>query len=174
MSTPPCHGRSPFMNLTQLSAIELYHEIERLQTAYVRAIDDDQLEEWPGLFTTVCRYQVIAQENADRGLPLAAILCDSRGMLHDRVIALRHANIYEKQQYRHLVASAMVREVSADSVQVRSNYAVYRSRASGTTEVFSSGRYDDLMVVDDGQLRFREKVVTFDTNRIDTLLVIPL
>ena len=37
-----------------------------------------------------------------------------------------------------------------------------------------SGRYDDLMVVEAGRLLFREKIVTFDTLRIDSLLVTPL
>ena len=162
------------MNLATLPAWELHHAIDSLQAAHVRCIDDDQLEQWPELFTVDCLYQIIAQENAERGLPLATILCDSRGMLHDRVVSLRHANIYEKHQYRHLIGSAVVQSLTSDSVRVRSNYAVYRTRTNGVSEVFSTGRYDDLMVVVDGVLRFREKTVTFDTNRIDSLLVTPL
>lgn len=162
------------MNLLELAPYALQHVIDTLQTAYVRAIDDDELEAWPALFTEQCRYEVIALENAARGLPLAAIRCDSRGMLTDRVVSLRHANIYEAHQYRHLVCAAAVRELSPDAVRVRSNYTVLRTRTNGATEVFSSGRYDDLMVVEDGRLLFKEKVVTYDTHRIDSLLVTPL
>jgi anthranilate 1,2-dioxygenase small subunit len=164
----------PRVNLLELPAYALQHEIDALQTEYVRAIDDDALEEWPGLFTERCDYRVIALENAARGLPLATIRCDSRGMLIDRVVSLRHANIFEAHQYRHLVCSAAVRELAADRVRVRSNYVVFRTRTNGASEVFSTGRYDDLMVVEGGRLLFKEKIVTFDTNRIDSLLVTPL
>ena len=95
-------------------------------------------------------------------------------MLTDRVVSLRHANIYEAHQYRHGVCAAAVRELAGDAVRVRSNYTVLRTRTNGATEVFSSGRYDDLMVVEDGRLLFKEKVVTYDTHRIDSLLVTPL
>ena len=162
------------MNLASLSRLELRHEIDNLQAAYIRCIDDGELEQWPLLFAADGLYKIIAQENADRGLPLAAMLCDSRGMLADRVVSLRHANIYEKHQYRHIVSGALIQAPDLASVRVRSNYVVYRTRTNGVTEVFSTGRYDDLIVVDDGQLRYREKIVTFDTNRIDSLLVTPL
>lgn len=162
------------MNLLELATPELQQAIAALQTAYVRAIDDDELESWPDLFTARCDYRVVAQENARRGLPLATIRCDSRGMLMDRVVSLRNANIFEAHQYRHLVCAAAVRELAADQVRVRSNYVVFRTRTNGVSEVFSTGRYDDLMVVEGARLLFREKIVTFDTNRIDSLLVTPL
>ena len=162
------------MNLTELPSWELRQAVESLQADYVRCIDDDELEQWPTLFTEVCRYQIIAQENADRGLPVAAILCDSRGMLRDRIVSLRHANIYEKHQYRHIVSSVAIQHLSESEVVTRSNYVVYRTRTNGVSEVFSTGRYDDTMVLVDGVLRFREKIVTFDTNRVDSLLVTPL
>ena len=73
------------MNLASLSRLELRHEIDNLQSAYIRCIDDGELEQWPLLFAADGLYKIIAQENADRGLPLAAMLCDSRGMLADRV-----------------------------------------------------------------------------------------
>jgi len=51
---------------------------------------------------------------------------------------------------------------------------VLRTRTNGVTEIFSAGSYRDRIVVEDGELRFAEKLVIFDTDRIDTLLVTPL
>ncbi len=162
------------MNLLELSAPERQYAVEQLLARYVQCIDDDRLEEWPTFFVEQCDYRIVAQENAERGLPLAALSCDSRGMLIDRVVSLRHANIYERHRYRHVVSSTLLGAVSADSVQARSHYAVFRTRTNGVSEVYSVGTYDDDIVSVDGALLFRRKCVTFDTNRIDSLLVTPL
>ena len=44
----------------------------------------------------------------------------------------------------------------------------------GAAMVFSTGRYLDRIIAQDGALRFAERIVVFDGKRIDTLLVIPL
>jgi anthranilate 1,2-dioxygenase small subunit len=127
-----------------------------------------------GFFVDDCDYRIVSRENAERQLPLATLSCDSRGMLLDRIVSLRHANIYERHRYRHLVSSTVLGAVSAASVEARSHYAVFRTRTNGVSEVYSVGTYDDEVVVDDGMLRFRRKLVIFDTYRIDSLLVTPL
>ncbi len=162
------------MNFLDLSPCELQFAVEQLLARYVHCIDDDRLEAWPDFFATPCEYRIVARENAERGLPLATFSCDSRGMLLDRVVSLRHANIYEPHRYRHLVSSTVLGAVGDDSVQARSNYAVFRTRTNGVSEVYSVGTYEDDIVSEAGALRFRRKLVIFDTNRIDALLVTPL
>jgi len=44
----------------------------------------------------------------------------------------------------------------------------------GRMDLFATGRYLDVIVVDAGALRFRERVVVCDGGRIDTLLALPL
>ena len=162
------------MHLLTLSAVERQYAVEQLLARYVQCIDDDRLEEWPAFFADACDYRIVARENAERGLPLATFSCDSRGMLRDRVVSLRNANIYERHRYRHLVSSTVIGTISADSLQARSHYAVFRTRTNGVSEAYSVGTYDDEIVSRDGELLFRRKLVTFDTNRIDSLLVTPL
>ncbi len=164
----------PTMNLLELSPLALQFAVEQLLARYVQCIDDDRLEAWPAFFASQCEYRIVARENAERGLPLATFSCDSHGMLLDRVVSLRHANIYERHRYRHLVSSTVLDAVAMDSVQARSHYAVFRTRTNGVSEVYSVGTYDDDIVSEAGCLRFRRKLVTFDTNRIDSLLVTPL
>lgn len=155
-------------------SIALQHHIENLLARYVHAIDGDELEQWPELFTPDCIYRVIAKENFDRGLPIAAIFCDSNGMLVDRVVSMRHANIYEKHQYRHVVSSLLVSPRDDGSVDATSNYVVYRTRTNGATEIYSAGLYRDHIVNQSGIWLFAERQVIFDTNRVDALMVIPL
>jgi anthranilate 1,2-dioxygenase small subunit len=162
------------LNLKSLTDVELQYRVERLLANYVQCIDEDRLEAWPDFFVDDCLYQVIAKENADRKMPVAAIFCDSKGMLADRIVSLRHANVYEQHHYRHIVSSIVVAEVSEGAIGVLSNYVVYRTRTNGMSEVYNTGMYRDKIVSVDGQLLFKEKIVTFDTNRIDSLMVTPL
>ena len=52
-------------------------------------LDAADLDRWPEFFTEQCFYEIIPRENYDRGLPLAIMRCESKGMLKDRVVAIR-------------------------------------------------------------------------------------
>ncbi len=130
--------------------------IEDLLAAYAEAIDDGELERWPGFFTADGTYQIITRESFDAGLPIGILYCDSRGMMEDRVRALRTANIYEPHAYRHLLARPLFEQVD-DGFEVRSNFCVFRIAQDGDTVTFATGRYLDRIVDDAGALRFRTR-----------------
>lgn len=152
----------------------LQYEVENLLARYVLAIDEDRLEDWPGLFTENCVYKLQSKENADRNLPVAAIFCDSKGMLVDRVISLRHANIYEQHQYRHIVSNTLIKSIEEDVIVASSNYVVFRTRTNGITEPYNAGIYYDKIVSLGRKFYFAEKLAVFDTNVIDSLLATPI
>ena len=83
---------------------DLMRRVERLIAAYIGCIDQDDLERWPTFFTEDGLYRITTRENYERGMPASFFYCSGRGMLHDRVLALRRANIYEPHYYRHLVS----------------------------------------------------------------------
>ena len=60
-----------------------------LNAAYADCIDDDRLEEWPDFFVEDCRYLITSRESHAAGLRHGVIYCASRGMLADRVMAIR-------------------------------------------------------------------------------------
>ena len=150
--------------------------IENLLARYVHAIDDDRLEDWPEFFSERARYRITTAENFERGLPLCVIYADSRAMLRDRVTALRHANVYEAQRYRHAVSGTLVEHEDRGCVRAVSNFQVVRIMRSGESMLFATGRYLDVIRLDggDGKMCFEEKVVVCDSRRFDTLLAIPL
>jgi 3-phenylpropionate/cinnamic acid dioxygenase small subunit len=102
------------------------------------------------------------------------IYADSQGMLRDRVTALRQANIYERQAYRHIVGLPAILEKSDDGLRVETPFLVVRIMRDGRMDLFATGRYVDVVVEVAGALRFRERVVVCDSSRVDTLLAIPL
>ena len=95
-------------------------------------------------------------------------------MLVDRIVALRHANIYAKHYYRHVLSNVNVKGLDGDELVVQSNYVVLQTLVEGDTHVFNAGKYLDRMVATPDGLRFKRKVVVFDTYRIPNLLVTPL
>ena len=156
--------------------VELQLVVENLLARYVHAIDDDRLEEWPGFFVEKGRYRITTAENYERGLPLSIIYADSRAMLADRVSALRHANIYEAQRYRHAVSSTLVERVNADTARANSNFHIVRIMHTGESMLFASGRYLDRIRLngEGGEAMFEERIVVLDSRAIDTLLAIPI
>jgi anthranilate 1,2-dioxygenase small subunit len=160
-----------------LDAIVRRWELDQLFTDYVHCLDADELDRWPDFFTEDCSYRITSAENYEAGLPLGLIYATSRNMLKDRVSALRQANIYEPQRYRHLVSSIKIIGNSADvtgPLDVEANFLVVRTMQDGEMTIFGAGRYVDQIKRDAGSWRFTSKTVVLDSRQIDTLLAIPI
>ncbi len=141
---------------------------------YAHCIDDDLLERWPDFFIDDCLYQVISRDNHAAGMPVGVMTCTSKGMLTDRINSLRNANIYEPHCYRHLISAIRVQGEEGGVWSAQTSYAVIRTMQEGDISVVSSGRYLDRIVVEGDVLKFAERIVVFDSRRIDTLIVIPI
>ncbi|HEX5476782.1 MAG TPA: aromatic-ring-hydroxylating dioxygenase subunit beta [Burkholderiales bacterium] len=153
----------------------LREDIAELNAAYARAIDDDRVEDWPGFFHERCLYKITTADNHRRGLELGLVYADSKGMLKDRVAALREANVYERQHYRHIVGLASLLGEENGEARVESPFLVVRIMRGGAMDLFAAGRYLDRVAADaSGELKYRERIVVCDSARFDTLLAIPL
>lgn len=157
-----------------MTGAEIRHRIEDLLYDYAMVIDDDRLEEWPGLFAEDCRYRITNAADYAEGLQHGMIWADSRGMLTDRVAALREANIYEAQRYRHITGAFRIEDVDGSVARVRSTFAVIRIMHNGDTEMFATGVYLDRIDLSGDSPCFIERIVVTDSQKIDTLLAIPL
>lgn len=142
--------------------------------AYAEAIDSDQLENWPSFFTEDCHYRITHVENEQEGLPAGVVWADSRAMLEDRVAALREANIYERQRYRHLLGAPVLDTADAQGATARTPFMVARIMANGETLLFASGIYRDRFVREGQALRLAERVAVCDSTVTDTLMALPL
>jgi anthranilate 1,2-dioxygenase small subunit len=145
-----------------------------LQAAYIRCIDSNALESWPNFFIEQCLYKVTTAENVKNGFEAGIIFADSKGMLIDRVAALRQANIYEKQSYRHILGLPNVTKNDGTDAEAETPFLVVRIMHDGESTVFATGVYLDTMRVDGFELKFAQRVVVCDSSRIDTLMALPL
>jgi anthranilate 1,2-dioxygenase small subunit len=158
----------------QFEAVVRRLELEQLYTDYVHCLDADELERWPDFFTDDCFYRITSAENYEAGMPLGLIHATSRNMLKDRVSALREANIYEPQRYRHLVSSIKIGEELGETLDLVANFIVVRTMQEGDMTLFGAGRYVDQVKHANGTWKFARKTVVLDSRQIDTLLAIPL
>jgi 3-phenylpropionate/cinnamic acid dioxygenase small subunit len=148
--------------------------VAELNAAYAATIDDDRLEAWPDFFVDDCLYKITSAENHRSGYSAGIIYADSRAMLRDRVTALRTANIYERQSYRHIVGLPVLGATGADGIASETPFLVLRIMRDGRTDLFASGIYVDRICEEGGNLRFAQRIVVCDSGHFDTLLAIPL
>ena len=150
-------------------------QICAFNAAYAKTIDNDALEQWPAYFTERCHYRITHVENEREGLPAGVVWADSRAMLEDRVSALREANIYERQRYRHLLGMPVIGDARSEwSIQAETPFIVARIMATGETDLFATGVYRDRFERQGERLLLAERVAVCDSTVTDTLLALPL
>ena len=100
--------------------------------------------------------------------------CSSKGMLRDRILALREANVYEPHCYRHLQSGTRITGVDGDTYQVETSFVIVRTMQEGDMSIFCAGKFVDQVVFQGDAPLFRKRLVVTDSNRIHTLIVIPI
>ena len=151
-----------------------FEVIVRALADYVRCIDEDRLEGWPDFFEDPCTYLITTAANHREGLQAGIVFATSRGMLVDRVSALREANIYERHTYRHILGMPAILSHEGDRVRSETPFLVARIMRDGATDIFATGRYLDLYRIREEEAKLAERTVVCDSSRIDTLLALPL
>lgn len=165
------HGDPPGVPLADPSLVA---RIDALNRHYGHVIDNGDLERWPPLFAEDGLYKITTRWNFDNDMPVGLMLCEGRGMMEDRISALRIANLYEPHSYRHLIDPPMPTGDADGLISMRTSFVVFRTMQSGAPEVFCTGAYLDKLADTADGLQFKERIVVCDSERIDTLIVIPL
>jgi len=162
------------MTASAMNAAITLERILALQAAYIRCIDNNALEAWPDLFADECLYVVTTAENHRNGYPSGIIYADTKNMLIDRITALRQANVYEKQSYRHILGLPSVAQGGNGETESETPFLVARIMHDGQTSIFATGVYLDTYRDIGGALKFSRRIAVCDSSRIDTLLALPL
>lgn len=147
--------------------------IEQLYAGYTSALDNGRFDDWPELFVEEGRYVLIPRENHDRGLPLATMALESRGMMRDRVYGVINTLFHAPYYQRHILGPMRIEE-DEDALIVETNYVVFRTKRNEMSEVFNTGRYIDRIVRTDEGLRFAEKLCVFDSEMIPNSIIYPI
>lgn len=150
-------------------------ELRDLYEDYALCLDEDRLEQWPDFFVEDCQYRVLSRENHDADLPVGLIYCLSKGMLKDRVNALRQTTVFEPRSLRHFISGVALRESQGDDVLLsQANFAIMESMSDRDPIVNMVGRYLDTWRRDDGGWKIVARDCVYDNYRVRTSLITPV
>lgn len=162
------------MTQPNLAQLQLQFAVDQLYAAYAAALDEKRFEAWPEFFVEDGRYTLQARENFDRSLPLALMDLESRGMMKDRVYGITQTIYHGPYYTRHVISPARVLSVEGEVVKAQANYAVFRTKPAGVSEVYNVGRYVDELVCTDGGLKFKRRLCVYDSEMILNSLIYPI
>jgi salicylate 5-hydroxylase small subunit len=148
--------------------------LTHLYAEYAAAVDSGNWETWPDFFTDDCVYRLQPRENFERGFPLATLSFTSKGMLKDRVYAVKETLFHDPYYQRHVVGIPIVRSVNAERILSEANYAVFRTKLSEITTVFNVGRYIDTVVRTPSGLKFASRQCIYDSEMIPNSIIYPI
>lgn len=157
-----------------LETLQLQHEIDRLNAAYAAALDEKRFDDWPEFFLDEGSYTVQARENFDRGLPLALMSLESKGMMKDRVYGVTQTIYHAPYYTRHVVSPAVIVSSEGGTVRAQANYAVFRTRPGGVSEVYNVGRYVDELKRTGGALKLSRRLCVYDSEMVLNSLIYPV
>ena len=162
------------LGLEPLQRLQLQFDIDQLYAAYAAALDEKRFDDWPEFFVEDGRYVLQARENFDRRLPLALMDLESKGMMKDRVYGITQTIYHGPYYTRHVVSPALVLSAEGEVVTAQANYAVFRTRPAGVSEVYNVGRYIDEIVRTGEGLKFRRRLCVYDSEMILNSLIYPV
>ena len=160
--------------MSGLHRLALAHELQTLYLDYCACLDEGRYADWPDFFTEECVYQLIPRENFDRGLPLATLSFESRGMLKDRIYAITETLFHAPYYQRHILSGVRINGIDGEIIRSETSYVVIRTKQSELSEVFNTGRYIDIVVREPGGLRLRERRCVFDSELIRNSIIYPI
>ena len=174
MTATPAHSNP----VALLATLLLHHEVNQLNSAYATTLDNKRFEEWPLFFTDNGHYKLQARENFDRGLPLALMAFESRGMMKDRVYGVTQTIYHGPYYTRHIVGAARIASHDTGVIKAETSYVVVRTRpgasGAGVSEIYNVGRYIDELVRVDGALMFKSRLAVYDSELVLNSLIYPI
>lgn len=159
------------LSVDSMDAAIRWH-VHRLHEVYAACLDAADFDAWPDFFTDDCRYRVQSAENHARGLPHAPIYCEGKGMLRDRVSATR-VMVYEPRRQRRFLSGLRILD-TGPVIRSTVNIMLTEAMIDRDPVLALTGCYIDEMVVDQGTLRFRDRLCVYDNYRVMQNLIFPI
>jgi salicylate 5-hydroxylase small subunit len=151
-----------------------YDDLRAFYDAYYEALDQDRLEAWPDFFVEDCLYRIIPRENYEAGQGTCIIQGDSKGMLSDRVRAIRSTQTYAPRYCRRFYSGLRLVDRTGRELEIRQNLLVIHTLVNQSSKILGCGVCRDrLILADSGYLKFVERTIVLDTEMIDNTIIYP-
>lgn len=176
METPPLRVKGfPRGAVAQAPFRALRLELEEFHAEYCHALDNNDIEAWPGFFADDALYRITARENAEADLPVGLVYCEGLAMIKDRAFAIAKTAMFAPRYLLHMVSNLRITAADASgAISAEANYLVLQTLVDEDTRIHQAGRYFDRFVRANGRLLLKERHCVYDTLRIDNSLVYPV
>lgn len=151
-----------------------YMALQNLYGEYSACLDQGEFEKWPEFFLDECEYRIQPRENYERKMPLSIMWLESKGMLKDRVYGIRETLYHDPYYQRHIVSAPRVIAAGEDEIRSEANYLVLRTKQDELSELFSVGRYIDVVRKTKEGLKFKSRLCIFDSELIPNSIIYPI
>ncbi|MCF8480965.1 MAG: aromatic-ring-hydroxylating dioxygenase subunit beta [Rhodospirillum sp.] len=148
--------------------------LEDLNARYAAALDDGEYDAWPSFFTDDGLYRLVPKENQDLGLPIAALHCEGRLMLEDRVTAVKETTMARPRELRRFVTQPRVLSMDGSEIVAQANVLLVETLLDQMTKIVLVGRFLDRITREGERLLFRERICVYDSLHIPNSLVEPV
>jgi len=158
-----------------MNKIELQLKVENFLFDYADCLNEKRYEEFPSFFKEEdCHYEVQSKENEDLGLTTPIMGCYSHGMIRDRVAQLIDNTLtYRRLNLRHFISNIRI-EHDGNKINLKANFQVMQSDLEGVSELYLVGRYEDVLILEQGELKFISKRAILDSFSIPNMLAVPV
>jgi len=158
-----------------MNKIELQLKVEKFLFDYADCLNEKRYEDFPSFFKEEdCHYEVQSKENEDLGLTTPIMGCYSHGMIRDRVAQLIDNTLtYRRLNLRHFISNIRI-EHDGDKINLSANFQVMQSDLEGVSELYLVGRYEDVLILVHGDLKFTSKRAILDSFSIPNMLAVPV
>lgn len=155
-------------------SFEQFLALQQLYAEYASAVDARDWGRWVEMFTDDCVYRLQPRENHERGLPLATLFFESKGALKDRAYGIQETLFHDPYYQRHVVGAPIIRAAQGGIFDCEANYAVFRTKLSQLSTVFNVGRTIDRIVSTPAGLKFKSRLVIYDSEMIPNSIIYPI
>lgn len=151
-----------------------YFALLTFHARYAAVLDSGAWDAWPEFFVEDCIYKVVPRENHARGLPLAVMDFESKGMLKDRVYGIKDTLFFDPYYQRHIIGPPLVHAVKDDLIEAEANYVVVRTKCEQISDVYNTGRYLDRFRKTPRGLLLESRLCVYDSEMIPNSLIYPI
>lgn len=154
---------------------ELTLDVRWLYDTYNEALDDGEINQWADFFVEDSHYRITSKSNLDQNMPLSFVLCDGLGMIRDRAAALEQTVFFRKRCQRRIVSGVRVMSMGEhEDIVTCSSFSIYESLHGESSKLLVCGKSNDVVVEENGILKFKKRVCILDTNVVPGSIVYPI
>ncbi len=156
---------------------DVIFSIENLNRDYICALDKLDMNKWLACFNKQGTYTLISNENERNGLPIAFMLDDCYERLQDRVTQVVdiQEDSTEHYQTRHMTQLTNITDLGDNQYKVDFNFTTfYTQDLIEQTSILGAGRYEDIILVENGKASFIQRKAVLDTNVLPRYVAYPI